>query len=60
MSKTINCEDIVISIPTNARDMKIIVHTKNGECRCYKYLYNELEIIEARQRFMDCLNNYTR
>lgn len=56
MNNTIDYEDIIIGIPTNTKDMKIIVHTSSGECRCYKYFYNEADIIEAKQRFID----YTR
>lgn len=47
-------EDVIVGIPVDAREIKMIVHTKNGSCRCYKILYNEAEIIEARQRFLDC------
>ena len=61
MSNTIDYEDIIIGIPTNAKDMKIVVYTSSGECRCYKYFYNEADIIEAKQRFIDCLDdNYPR
>lgn len=46
-------EDIVVKIPVNAQDIKMIVHTNKGECRCYKIIYNEAEIIEARERFVN-------